>query len=98
MPRKSAWALSLSAGLLASMPSGEVAPNTGLTSPGMVSNSMLATENAPTSQPALVYGAQGAGAVLTSSLSISGLPSPPSAGQYRKELVNLMLPSGWKVP
>src|ERR1700742_1694859 len=98
MPRKSACALSFNAGLLASTPSGDVAPNTVFTSPGIVSNSILATENPPTSQPARVNGTQGAGAVVPSSLSISGLPSPPSAVQYRKELVKPIVPSGLNTP
>ena len=68
------------------MSSGEPVPNTVRTSPGTLSNSILAIENAPTSQPARVNGTHGAGKVLPFSLSISGLPSPPSAVQYRNEL------------
>src|ERR1700730_6669122 len=94
MPRKSALALSRSPVLLASIPSGEPAPNTVLTSAGTLSNSILATENPPTSQPARVNGTQGAGAVLPSSLIICGLPSPLTAVQYRKELLKPTLPSG----
>src|SRR6266481_4086532 len=98
MPRKSALALSRSFVLFASMPSGDVAPNTVLTSAGMLSNSILATENAPTSQPARVYGTHGAGAVLPSSLIISGLPSAAVAVQYRNEEEKPTLPSALKKP
>src|SRR5262249_61185333 len=100
MPRKSAFALSRSAGLFASMPSGEPAPNTVLTSAGMLSNSIFATEKPPTSQPARVNGTHGAGAVLPFSLSICGLPSPAVCDpflndvQYRNELQNPTPPSG----
>src|SRR5262249_47187443 len=104
MPRKSAFALSRSAGLFASMPSGEPAPNTVLTSAGMLSNSIFATEKPPTSQPARVNGTHGAGAVLPFSLSICGSPSPPESDppdgevQYRNELLNTTDPSGRKNP
>src|SRR5215471_2484802 len=104
IPRKSAFALSRSAGLLASIPSGEVAPKTVLTSAGMLSNSILATEKAPTSQPARVKGTHGAGAVLPFSLTICGLPSPAVSDpfdadvQYRNELLNPTEPSGRKKP
>src|SRR5262249_6692489 len=50
-------------------------------SAGMLSISMLATENAPKSQPARVNGTHGAGSVLPVSVSISGLPSPAIAVQ-----------------
>src|SRR5215470_2582937 len=104
MPRKSAFALSRWVGSLASMPSGEVGPNTVLTSLGMLSNSMLAIEKAPTSHPARVNGTHGAGAVLPCSLIISGLPSPAAgeppdgAVQYAKELANPTDPSERKKP
>ena len=48
---------------------------------------MLATEKAPTSQPARVKGTHGAGAILLSSLTICGLPSEAFAVQYRNELL-----------
>src|ERR1700730_6893202 len=98
MPRKSALALSRSPVLLASIPSGDAAPNTVLTSAGTLSNSILATENPPTSQPARVNGTQGGGGGLPCSLRLCGLPSPLSAFQYRKELLKPTLPSGLKKP
>src|SRR6202023_2762637 len=66
---------------------GEPAPNAVVTSLGTDSNSMLPTENAPTSQPARVNGTQGAGAVLPSSFVICGWPSAACAVQYRNELL-----------
>src|SRR6516164_9743723 len=90
MPSKSATALVNSDGLFASIPSGDVDPNTVLTSSGIRSNSMLAVENAPTSQPARVNATHGAGAVLPSSSAICGWPSAAAAVQYKNEL--------WKPP
>src|SRR3569832_61530 len=88
MPSKSATAFALVAlsVLFASIPSGEVAPNTVLTSAGMLSNSILAVEKPPTSQPARVNGAHGAGAVLPFSLIICCWPSALLPVQYRNEV------------
>src|ERR1700674_1263164 len=98
IPRKSALALSLRLALLASMPSGDAGPNTVFTSAGMLSNSMLATEKAPTSQPARVNRPHGAGAILPSSLTICGLPDEAFAVQYRNELLKPTEPSERKKP
>ena len=78
--------------------SGEPVPKTVRTSAGRLSNSILAIENAPTSQPARVNGTHGAGKILPFSLSSSGLPSPASAVQYRNELVKPTEPSLRKKP
>src|SRR5260370_923860 len=64
--------------------------NQSFTSSGMRSNSMLAVENAPTSQPARVYATHGAGAILPCSFVICAWPSAAVAVQYRNEL--------WKPP
>src|SRR5579871_5007114 len=97
MPSKSAVASVRFA--LASAASGELAPNTVMTSAGMLSNSILAVENAPTSQPARVNGTQGAGAILPSSLLICAWPSADAPVQYRKELWNPpIVPSGLNQP
>jgi len=70
MPTKSAvfWAGG-------SVASGEPAPNTFTTSELLFSSTVLATDTLPTSQPARVNGTQGAGAILPSSFTISGVPS-----------------------
>jgi len=73
-------------------------PKNVVISAGTLSNSILATEKPPTSQPARVNGTHGAGAVLPVSDSICGLPSPAIAVQYRNELVKPTLPSGLKKP
>ena len=78
--------------------SGEPVPNTVRTSAGRLSNSILAIEKAPTSQPARVNGAHGAGKVLPFSLRSSGLPSALSAVQYKNELEKPTEPSARKKP
>src|SRR5882757_9472664 len=83
---------------LTALSSGEPAPNAVVTSLGTDSNSMLPTENAPTSQPARVNGTHGAGAILPSSFAICGLPSADFAVQYRNELWKPTDPSGRKKP
>jgi hypothetical protein len=65
----------------ASMACGEFGPNTLLMSLVMFSNSILAIEKAPTSQPARVKGTQGAGAFLPAGSSISGVPSANTSVQ-----------------
>jgi hypothetical protein len=54
-----------------------------MTSAGMLSNSMLAIENAPTSQPARVHDTHGAGAFLPFSSIICNWPSPDLPVQLR---------------
>src|SRR4029077_17169507 len=82
----------------ASCPSGEFGPNTVLTSAGILSNSILAAEKPPTSQPARVKGTQGAGAILPFSLIICALPSALAPVQYRNELWKPTEPSFLKKP
>src|SRR5262245_4452146 len=53
---------------------------------GTLSNSMLATEKAPTSQPARVNGTHGAGAFLPFSVSMFGRPSPFAAVTFDSEV------------
>src|SRR6516162_8097272 len=97
MPRKLVLARSAWEGSSANLRSSEVGSvKTVSTSPGMLSNSILVTENAPTSQPARVNGTHGAGAVLPNSLTISGWPSAEVAVQYRNELWKPTLPFGRK--
>src|ERR1700740_1299844 len=88
MPSKSAVAWAWLE--LASAASGELAPNTVMTSAGMLSNSMLAVEKPPTSQPARVNGTHGAGAILPNSFVICAWPSADIPVQYKNEL--------WKPP
>src|ERR1700749_844255 len=100
MPSKSANAFACVAlsVLFASIPSGEVFPNTVLTSAGMLSNSILAVEKPPTSQPARVNGTQGEGGVLPFWLIIGGGPSARSPPQYRNDVWKPTEPSAWKKP
>jgi len=102
MPRKSVCA---KAGLFcASNASGEFAPNTVIASSGRVSNSIFATENAPTSQSARVNGTQGAGWILPRWSIICGVksigvcPEKVATGsvQYAKEDMPFVVPSGLK--
>src|SRR5579863_1107988 len=97
MPRKlvsASWAL---LGSSASLRSGELGSvKTVSTSFRVFSNSRLATENAPTSQPARVNDAHGAGAFLPNSLTKFGCPSADIPVQYRKEAWKPTVPSGLK--
>ena len=87
MPRKSACALAGS--VAASVASGEPGPNTVSMSRPVFSNSMLATENAPTSQPARVKATHGAGAILPSLpiirdvVSVIGRPENAASGSVQ---------------
>src|SRR5262249_12754915 len=97
MPRKSALALLLL--LLASAASGEFGPNTLLMSEVMFSNSRFATEKAPTSHPARVKGAHGAGCTLPRWSTITGIGvGVVSRGsvKYSKVLGKDTVPSGLK--
>ena len=83
---------------LASLASGDPSPNTVTTSTGMLSNSMFAIENAPTSQPARDHATHGAGAFLPFSLIICSWPSPDLSVQHRNELWDPTEPPGRKKP
>src|SRR5262245_3397817 len=85
------WAKLLSLGFAARMPLALVncvdpEPKNVAKSFGTLSNSMLATEKAPTSQPARVNGTHGAGAFLPSSVSMFGRPSPFAAEAFDSEV------------
>src|SRR6266702_2512664 len=75
-PMKSAAALLCSLGLRASFASGECAPNTCGTSGSVFSSSVFAPATVPKLQPALVYGTQGAGAILPFAPIMVGVWSP----------------------
>src|SRR5438876_557623 len=65
------------------MASGEPGPKTVGTSMPVFSRTVLAVATAPTSQPARVYGTQGAGEIFPSSLIISGVKSVWAGGKRR---------------